>query len=225
MFLQRSLRRIFSLCGPDGVFALDLVSQVQQLLFSQKMKIILILTFFKLLISQQIPQLCSKATEYSNCALNATLQVAACNQNVDSNPDSQYYTCLCEGYQATLRCYSLCPDDPQLQLQFRTQKESTSSTCKAAGDMKIREPLSSSSSMETSSMSSETSSAEFSSTVTTSVFGQTKSQTVSEILGIGGSKALTPEASTVGSFIFFGGSSGIDRSLSWIIVFVAEAFS
>jgi hypothetical protein len=70
-----------------------------------------------------------------------------------------------------------------------------------------------------------TSAAEFSSspsaTATRSVFGQTKSQTVSEILGVGGSRALTPETSTLGSFTFFGGSSGYDRSLTWMIVIVA----
>ena len=95
----------------------------------------------KIVSSQQLPQLCSKTVEYSNCALNATLQVASCNQKVKSNPDAKYYDCLCEGYQSTLVCYSLCPDDPQLQLQFRSQKESISSTCKAASDMKLKKPF------------------------------------------------------------------------------------
>lgn len=187
------------------------------------MKTILILIFSKLLIAQQTPQLCSKVIEYSNCALNATLQVAACNQNVDSNPDSQYYTCLCDGYQATLRCYSLCPDDPQLQLQFRTQKESTSSTCKAAGDMKLREPFSSSSTASAMSSKS-TLAADSTSTVLsgiTSSSGPTSSPTSSQILGMGGSRAMIPETSTFGSFTFFSGSVVHHVRLSWIVLLVA----
>jgi hypothetical protein len=192
------------------------------------MKTFLIFIFFKLLISQQTPQLCSKAAEYSNCARNATLKVAACNQNVDSNPDSAYYTCLCDGYLNTLKCYALCPDDPQLQLQFRTQKESTSSTCKAAGDMKMNEPFSSSSLVASSSslvapMSFTTLSSSIStvSSDATSSFGVKKSQTTSQILGVGGSTAMTPTTSTLGSFTFFSGSVGYHCSLPWIVLLVA----
>ena len=195
-------------------------------------RILSLLCFFKVLIAQQTPQLCAKAAEYSNCALNATLQVAACNQNVDSNPDSKYYTCLCDGYQTTLRCYSLCPDDPQLQLQFRTQKESLSSSCKAASDMKLKESVSFSSSTSVS-VSSKTLSASDSTSSSVSgglvkssgsisnTIGQTLTST--QILGEGGSKAMTPSSISIGDFTFFSGSVGnhICAFLAVIIAIVA----
>ena len=187
------------------------------------------------MIGQQTPQLCAKAAEYSNCALNATLQVAACNQNVDRNPDSKYYTCLCDGYQTTLRCYSLCPDDPQLQLQFRTQKESLSSTCKAASDMKLKESFSSSSSTsvavssKTLSTSDSTSSSvsgglvKSSGSISNTIGQTTFTLTSTHILGEGGSKAMTPSSISIGDFTFFSGSVGnhICAFLAVIIAIVA----
>lgn len=200
----------------------------QKLLFSPKMKRILILNFFKVLISQQTPQLCSKAAEYSNCALNATLQVAACNQNVDSNPDSKYYTCLCDGYQTTLKCYSLCPDDPQLQLQFRTQQRSTSSTCKAAGDMKLKEPESNSSTASPMSLKTTLTSTSLSiseKSTTSFAIGQSSSPTTSGVLGVGGSRAMTPETFTMSEFPFLSGSAGYQISIVFILIVAIAALT
>ncbi|KAH9246016.1 hypothetical protein BASA81_016478 [Batrachochytrium salamandrivorans] len=81
------------------------------------------------------PRLCAKATDYSACTNTASLAIAACNGKVVSVPDKAYYVCLCEGNQQLQQCYSVCPDDPQLQLQATVQKQTTFSTCKTSQDM------------------------------------------------------------------------------------------
>ncbi|KAJ8328357.1 hypothetical protein QVD99_000864 [Batrachochytrium dendrobatidis] len=81
------------------------------------------------------PRLCSKPAEYSACTTTAGLAIAACNGKVVSVPDLVYYQCLCTGNQQLQQCYTVCPDDPQLQLQATIQNQSVFSTCKASQDM------------------------------------------------------------------------------------------
>ncbi|KAI8805404.1 hypothetical protein BJ742DRAFT_775117 [Cladochytrium replicatum] len=83
-----------------------------------------------------LPRLCQQISQYSGCQSNASLAQSQCNQLVSVVPTLEFQICLCDRLQDSLRCYALCPDDPQLQLQLSTQKASVSSQCKAVEDMK-----------------------------------------------------------------------------------------
>jgi hypothetical protein len=67
-------------------------------------------------------QSCQKNKEFATCAQKAELAVAGCNSNVTNVPTASYYTCLCTGSQMRMQCYSLCPDDTQLQIQYQSQQ-------------------------------------------------------------------------------------------------------
>ena len=86
-------------------------------------------------------QLCSKPAEFSACVGKAETAVAGCNQLAgqgDGQPNLNMYNCLCEKRAASLACYQICPDDPQMQLQLRTINERKDADCQAAQEMKDR---------------------------------------------------------------------------------------
>jgi hypothetical protein len=82
------------------------------------------------------PQLCARGVEYSECSNTASLAIAQCSANVKDVPDQVYYECLCNGNEQLVKCYDVCPDDPQLQLQMQSQKATVFSTCQTAKEFK-----------------------------------------------------------------------------------------
>lgn len=164
--------------------------------------------FFQLLIvgiNSQGPQLCNKITEYSSCSTKASQDISSCNGQVTSVPDASYYTCLCKGHQSLLQCYSICPDDPQMQLQLVSQKQNMFATCKAAQDMAVNSP-SSSSSIGQSSTSSASQMADASSSSASVSASASSSASVSisssgSVVASPSGKAATQSASSAGKAI------------------------
>jgi hypothetical protein len=76
------------------------------------------------------PQLCSKPTEYSQCTNEAHLAMADCS-SASVEPNRSLYACLCDAHQQLMTCYSICPDDPNLQLQRVSVEQNMDSSCKA----------------------------------------------------------------------------------------------
>ena len=88
----------------------------------------------------QSAQLCSKPVEYSSCTTDAHKQMASCSAKVVGNPTATYYRCLCEGQNALVSCYSICGDDPNLQLQLPTAQRDAASSCKVATEQEAKAP-------------------------------------------------------------------------------------
>lgn len=107
-----------------------------------KMKTTIVVVFFlsltwsAVLINAQSSLICNKISEFTSCVNKYSLNIAGCSASVKSTPGLAYYECQCEQYTAMDQCYSLCPDDAQIQLQFDTQKRTKNSICQAVTDLK-----------------------------------------------------------------------------------------
>ena len=154
---------------------------------------------------------CAKAAEFAECSNAANLQVAGCSEKVSDTPNKEFYSCMCNGYQSSLECYGLCPDDEMLLLQLKTQKENAASSCKAAGDMEKKEALSSSRAAL-----SKTSSLNPSAT-TKAINSVKKVSSSSIILASGGSAAASPTGPTGSSvpLIPFFSEAQHDQPILW----------
>jgi hypothetical protein len=63
--------------------------------------------------------------------MNAHLQMANCSES-NQEPTKSLYNCLCEAHNQLMGCYSICPDDPNLQLQRLNTEQHLAASCKAA---------------------------------------------------------------------------------------------
>jgi hypothetical protein len=79
---------------------------------------------------------CSKIVEFSACSSKASNRIAGCNNLVVDTPTFQFWNCICDSYTASLDCYAICPDDPQLQLQRRSQEQTRFGTCQYVDQLK-----------------------------------------------------------------------------------------
>ena len=107
---------------------------------------------------------------------------------------------MCKGYQSSLTCYSICPDDAQVQLQLNSQKQNIFATCKAAQEMKP-DPSSSSSSASASASSMMTSttvngSSSSGTSSGTNTVTNTMTNTMTKKSGMIASGGATPSLST-----------------------------
>lgn len=82
--------------------------------------------------------------EFVSCITKFNLDIANCSAKVLSVPDVEFYKCKCDYYTAMDKCYYICPEDAQIQLQFMTQKQSGDAECKAYQEMLLRSNSSSS---------------------------------------------------------------------------------
>lgn len=72
---------------------------------------------------------CAQLDKFNTCSTNAGNQMTACSSAVTSVPDITYWQCVCSSQTALTNCYTLCPDDPNMQLQYASQTSSVSGTC------------------------------------------------------------------------------------------------
>lgn len=88
------------------------------------------------IVTGQAPAICTKIVEFGACSTQAATDQAMCNGEVKSVPDFKYWQCVCNAQMSMLACYQLCPDDAQMQLQFRTNQASAQNTCKYVDEVK-----------------------------------------------------------------------------------------
>lgn len=81
---------------------------------------------------------CARMPEFVSCITKFNLDIANCSAKVLSVPDVEFYKCKCDYYTAMDKCYYICPEDAQIQLQFMTQKQSGDAECKAYQEMLLR---------------------------------------------------------------------------------------
>ncbi|KAJ3088148.1 hypothetical protein HK102_009451 [Quaeritorhiza haematococci] len=89
----------------------------------------------------QLPKICAKLGEYTTCTNNAAFASARCNVdnvNSDGTTGLALFNCLCETSKVMLRCFDLCPDSPELQLQRQELDARSDTQCAAAQDLKDR---------------------------------------------------------------------------------------
>lgn len=72
---------------------------------------------------------CKAMASFTACSTNSANQIAACSAAVINVPDISYYQCVCTAQNALNNCYNLCPDDANLQLQYKSIMSSSPGTC------------------------------------------------------------------------------------------------
>jgi hypothetical protein len=72
---------------------------------------------------------CQKLTEFNACVDKEARSQADCNAAVESTPDFKYWDCVCQAQRRQTSCYALCPDDENMQLQYRSNQASAENTC------------------------------------------------------------------------------------------------
>jgi hypothetical protein len=93
-----------------------------------------------LMVAGQAAVQCSQPVQYSTCTTEAHQQMAKCSSNVSGSPTGAYYRCLCTGKQALVTCYTICGDDPNLQLQLPTTQRDADAACKLASEQEAKDP-------------------------------------------------------------------------------------
>ena len=81
---------------------------------------------------------CSQITRYSDCVNKNTLKIMGC-EAINFGPLSAYYRCLCDTNKELNSCYTLCSDDPILQLESQTSLINLQTICMQA-DAQVPEP-------------------------------------------------------------------------------------
>ncbi|KAJ3282808.1 E2-like enzyme [Rhizoclosmatium sp. JEL0117] len=173
-----------------------------------------------LMILTPIVFACIRTNDFANCTTVAAGTSANCNNLVIDTPTLEYYTCLCDAGNANLKCYELCPDDKQLQLQLTNIKQAASASCQGVSVLKNQGFTTSSSAapITTSSDSTVTTISTASSMATTinSVFTSTSQGTVATVSDSGSTTATKPRPSrpkaTTSGVLFATGGDVPDNS-------------
>ena len=82
---------------------------------------------------------CALQSTYYDCFNKNNLKVMGC-ETKNAGPMFDYYSCLCDTKKALYNCYSICSDDPSLQLQGQNYLLDITNTCQQADNYKALLP-------------------------------------------------------------------------------------
>lgn len=89
--------------------------------------------------AQQPPQLCNQISVFTACVTGARQRVDACGTGLSSVPTVAFYECQCTELTSIQSCYSICPEDPQLQMQLPNEQANAKAWCTQSETMRAAE--------------------------------------------------------------------------------------
>ncbi len=91
--------------------------------------------FFQITYGQG-PQLCTQVDRFTACITSARQRIDACSNAVVGTPTVTFYECQCTELTSIQSCYSICPEDPQLQMQLPNEQANAKAWCGQSSSMR-----------------------------------------------------------------------------------------
>src|SRR6478609_9593522 len=90
--------------------------------------------FHSIFLLTSFTRACQLITSYNDCVNKNTLKIMSC-EALNSGPMYDYYTCICAQKKALFGCYTICADDPTLQLESQTAQLDVIAVCQQASQL------------------------------------------------------------------------------------------
>src|SRR6478735_3404219 len=95
---------------------------------------IFLLAFLSIAYGQLLPQLCAQIDQFTACTTSARQRVDTCGQKITS-PNVTFYECQCTELTSIEKCFTYCPDSPDIQLQLPNEQANAKAWCEQAKRM------------------------------------------------------------------------------------------